>query len=49
MLASNATENDNSFVTGKTINKINEPPAPEKEAFLVHRVNAEEDEEEEDT
>ncbi|XP_060800159.1 high affinity cationic amino acid transporter 1b [Neoarius graeffei] len=48
-LASNGTE-DNSFVTGKSIYKRkNGPPTPEKEAFLNHRVNVNnEDDEEED-
>ncbi|MCI4385980.1 hypothetical protein PGIGA_G00056890 [Pangasianodon gigas] len=47
-LASNGTEDDNSFVTGKPICKINGPPTPEKEAFLTHCVNADDNEEEEE-
>ncbi|XP_053095637.1 high affinity cationic amino acid transporter 1b isoform X2 [Pangasianodon hypophthalmus] len=47
-LASNGTEDDNSFVTGKPICKINGPPTPEKEAFLSHCVNADDNEEEEE-
>ncbi|MCJ8740211.1 hypothetical protein PDJAM_G00056240 [Pangasius djambal] len=48
-LASNGTEDDNSFVPGKPICKINGPPTPEKEAFLAHCVNEDDNEEEEDS
>ncbi|KAF7700168.1 high affinity cationic amino acid transporter 1b isoform X1 [Silurus meridionalis] len=44
--ASNATENDNS---GKHMGKINEPPIPEKEAFLAHVNDGEEEEEDNDS
>ncbi|KAK2831530.1 hypothetical protein Q7C36_016616 [Tachysurus vachellii] len=45
-LASNITEDDNSCVSGKPVCRINGPPASEKEAFLPHSVNANEEEEE---
>lgn len=48
-LSSNGTEDDNSSESGKTVCKINGPPTPEKEAFLAHRVNANEEEEDSDS
>lgn len=52
-LASNASDDDNSFVPNKPMRIINGPPTPEKRAFLAQRVNVgevedEEEEEEED-
>lgn len=47
-LASNASEDDNAFITNKPICNLNGPPAPEKQAFLAHRVTAGEDEDEEE-
>ncbi|KAM9468934.1 high affinity cationic amino acid transporter 1b isoform 1-T2 [Clarias gariepinus] len=49
MLASNGTEDDNSFDAGKPVSEINRPPTPEKEAFLHHHVNVNDGEDDSDS
>ncbi|XP_058269460.1 high affinity cationic amino acid transporter 1b isoform X2 [Hemibagrus wyckioides] len=49
MLSSNGTEDDNSSESGKAVCEINGPATPEKEAFLTHHVNANEEEEDSDS
>lgn len=49
MLASNGTEDDNSFDAGKPVSEINRPPTPEKEAFLHHQVNVNDGEDDSDS
>ncbi|KAK3531305.1 hypothetical protein QTP70_016277, partial [Hemibagrus guttatus] len=48
-LSGNGTEDDNSSESGKAVCKINGPATPEKESFLAHHVNANEEEEDSDS